>query len=91
MGKRRAAYAGLLYRLSFFFLDRSLSSDEIVSKANELIKTNSSDLEEAFADDFFLFFRMFANTKSVSEIIKANIENELVTKFSKCKSFNFQN
>ena len=28
-----------------------------------------------------MFFRMFANTKSVSEIIKVNIEKKLVTTF----------
>ena len=44
-------------------------------------KINSSYLKETFADKFLLFFIMFANTKSFSEIIKAKIENKSVTSF----------
>ena len=50
-----------------------MSSDEIVSKAKALIEIYSSDLEEAFTDEFILFSRMFAESKTVTEMIKTQI------------------
>jgi len=58
-----------------------LSSAEIVSKAKALIEIYSSDLEEAFTDEFILFSRMFAESKTVAEMIKTQIQDKLVTSF----------
>lgn len=80
MGKRRAAYSTLHERFNFL-LDRSLSTDETVSKAKALIEMYPSDLEEAFTDEFLLFSRMFADNKTVAEMIRAQIEDKLVTSF----------
>ena len=71
----QATYAELHYRF------RSFSSDEIIFKATELIKICSSSLEESFAYEFLLFSRMFTNIKFVAEIMKAQIEDILVTSF----------
>src|ERR1043165_5544606 len=80
MRKRRTAYATTYERFNFL-LDRSLSSDEIVSKAKALIEIYSSDLEEAFTDEFILFSRMFAESKTVAEMIQTQIQDKLVTSF----------
>ena len=39
------------------------------------------DLEEAFTEEFLLFSRMFGDKKTVAEMIRAQIENRLVTSF----------
>lgn len=80
MGKRRVAYSTLHERFNFL-LDRSLSTDETVSKAKALIMMYPSDLEEAFTDEFLLFSQMFGGIKSVAEMLRAQIENRLVTSF----------
>src|ERR1043165_4598129 len=79
----RTAYAtGYMKRFNFL-LDRSLSSDETVSKAKALIEIYSSDLEEAFTDELILFSRIFAECKTVVEMIKIQIQDrpKLVTSF----------
>src|ERR1043165_3547302 len=80
MRKRRTAYATTYERFNFL-LARSLSSDEIVSKSKALIEIYSSDLEEAFTDEFILFSRMFAESETVAEMIKTQIQDKLVTSF----------
>ena len=42
---------------------------------------NPSDLEETFTDEFLLFSRMFADNKSVAEMLRAQVEDKLVTSF----------
>jgi len=80
MEKRQAAYATLYERFNFL-VDRSLSSDETVSKAKALVEIYPSDLEEAFIDEFLLFSQMSTDRKSVTEMIRAQIDDKLVTSF----------
>jgi len=70
MGKRRAAYTTLLQRFNFL-LDRSLKSNEIISKAKALIEIYPSDLEETFTDEFLLISQMYADKKTVVEMQRA--------------------
>ena len=81
MGKRLAAYATLHERFNFL-LDRTLSTEEIVIRAKALIEIYPCDLEDAFIDEFLLFSRMFADNKSVAEMIRSQIAG---LQFSKCQ------
>ncbi|XP_065672170.1 uncharacterized protein LOC136089994 [Hydra vulgaris] len=81
MEKRRAAYKVLYERFNFLLDNRSLSSEEVVSKTKTLIQLYPSDLEDKLTDEFLLFSQMFSDGKSVSDKIKLQIDNKLVASF----------
>ena len=67
---------------SFDFKSQStLSTEEIVIRAKALIEIYPCDLEDAFIDEFLLFSRMFADSKSVAEMISSQIADKLVSSF----------
>ena len=67
---------------SFDFKSQStLSTEGIVIRAKALIEIYPCDLEDAFIDEFLLFSRMFADSKSVAEMISSQIADKLVSSF----------
>lgn len=80
MGRRREAYS-MLYDRFGFLVDKSLSRDELILKARNLVKTYSSDLEESFVDEFLLFSNMYPEKKTVNELLTQQINNGLITSF----------
>jgi hypothetical protein len=55
--KRREACNILCERFKFL-LDRSITRDEVIHKAKELVNTYPSDLEDGFIEEFLLSSRM---------------------------------
>ena len=60
-----------------------MSTDKIVFKSKALVEIYSSDLDEAFIDEFLLFSRVFVDSKckSVAEMIRVQIDDKRVTSF----------
>jgi hypothetical protein len=80
MTKRCEAYKILCERFNFL-LDRSMTGDEVIHKAKELVNTYPSDLKDGFIEDFLLFSRMYEDKKSVVDMIRAQIDDKLITTF----------
>jgi enolase len=57
MTKRREAYNILCERFNFL-LGRSMTRDEVIHKAKELVNMYPSYLEDGFIEEFLLFSRM---------------------------------
>ncbi|XP_065672003.1 zinc finger MYM-type protein 1-like [Hydra vulgaris] len=81
MEKRRAAYKVLYEKFNFLLDNRSLSSEEVMTKTKALIQLYLSDLEDEFTDEFLLFPQMFNDGKLVSDKIKLQIDNKLIASF----------
>jgi hypothetical protein len=58
-----------------------MTRDEVFHKAKELVNTYSSDLEDGFVEEFLLFSRMYEDKKSVVDMIRAPIDDKLITSF----------
>jgi hypothetical protein len=80
MTKKREAYKILCERFNFL-LDRSMTRDELIHKAKELVNTYPSDLEDGFIEEFLLFSRIYEDKKICSRYDSCTSHN----KFSECK------
>jgi hypothetical protein len=58
-----------------------MTRDEVIHQAKELVNAYPSDLEDGFIEEFLLFSRMYEDKKSVVDMIRAQIDDKLITSF----------